>query len=178
MAGIRPQRNAPAKLRREELQALWSDLAGNDGVKVHRAVWALAGDSARSVPLLGERVRPVVAVDPKVTDRLLADLGSSRFAVREKAARELEDLGEAAHPALRTVLAGSPALEVRRRVERLLERPPAPPPAASRAVEVLEHAGTPEARELLQRLARGLPDAGLTREARASLARLTKRSPR
>jgi WD40 repeat protein len=178
VSGIRRQRHGPAELGREELQALWSDLAGNDWAKVHRAVWALADDPARSVPLLGERVRPVVAADAKVTNRLIADLGSSRFAVREKAARELESLGEAAHPALRAVLAGSPALEVRRRVERLLERPPAAPPAASRTVEVLEHAGTPEARELLRRLARGLPDAGLTKEARASLARLTKRSPR
>src|SRR5207302_1795978 len=100
-----------------------------------------------------------------VTDRLLAELGSSRFAVREKAARELENLAEAAYPALRAVLAGSPALEVRRRVERLLERPLAVAPAAARAVEVLEHAGTPEAREQLRRLAHGLPDAGLTREA-------------
>ena len=133
---------------------------------------------ARSVPLLGQHMRPVGAADAKVTDRLIADLGSSRFAVREKAARELENLREAAYPALRAVLAGSPVLEVRRRVERLLERPPAATPAVSRAVEVLEHSGTPEARELLQRLARGLPDAGLTKEARDSLARLTKRSRR
>jgi WD40 repeat protein len=168
----------PAKLRREELPALWSDLASNDGGKAHRAVWALLGDPARGVPLLAERVRPVVVVDAKVTDRLIADLGSSRFAVREKAARELENLAEAAHPALRRVLAGSPVLEIRRRVERLLERPFAIPPAVSRVIEILEHAGTPEARELLQRLAGGLPEAGLTREARASLARLTKPLPR
>lgn len=172
------KRHAPAELRPEQLQAPWSDLAGDDGVKAHRAVWALADDPARSVPLLGKHVRPVVAVDAKVTDRLLADLGSSRFAVREKAARELEDLAEAAHPALRAVLAGSPTLEVRRRMERLLERPVTGPPSALRAVEVLEHAGTPEARELLRRLAKGLPDAGLTREALASLARLTNHSPR
>src|SRR5262249_21378513 len=150
----------------EELQALWSDLAGNDGAKVHRAVWALAGDPARGVPLLAEGVGPVVAADAKGTGRLIAELGSRRFSGREKGARELEDLGEAAHPALRAVLAGSPALEIRRRVERLLERPPGVRPAASRAIEVLEHSGTPEARELLRRLAQGLPDAGLTREAR------------
>src|SRR5439155_1494074 len=63
VAGIRPPRHAPAELRREELQSLWSDLAGDDGAKVHRAVWALADDPVRSVPLLGERVRPVVAAD-------------------------------------------------------------------------------------------------------------------
>jgi hypothetical protein len=41
-----------------------------------------------------------------------------------------------------------------------------------RAVEVLERAGTPEARQLLAALAGGAPGALLTREAAASLQRL------
>ena len=45
---------------------------------------------------------------------------------------------------------------------------------ALRAVEALEHAGTAKARSLLQDLARGAPEARLTREARAALARLAK----
>ena len=46
---------------------------------------------------------------------------------------------------------------------------------ALRAVEVLEKVGTPEARQVLEDLARGDPAAALTREARASLDRLGKR---
>ncbi len=42
---------------------------------------------------------------------------------------------------------------------------------AFRAVEVLEHLGTPEAREMLQTLANGAPDALVTRSARAALER-------
>lgn len=175
---LRRPRGEIKELRQEELKALAADLAGKDGGKVHRAVRALAADPVRSVPFLGRRLRPAVAVDPKVTARLIADLGGNRFAVREKAAQELEQLAEAAHPALRAVLAGSPALEVRRRVERLLEHPCALPVPVLRSLEILEHAGTPEARDLLRRLADGLPDASLTKEARASLARLSRRSAR
>jgi hypothetical protein len=43
-----------------------------------------------------------------------------------------------------------------------------------RAVEVLERIGTPEAREVLQTLANGVPDVTFTREAQAALKRLQK----
>jgi RNA polymerase sigma factor (sigma-70 family) len=45
---------------------------------------------------------------------------------------------------------------------------------ALRAVEALERAGTNEARQLLDKLARGAPQARLTREAKTALARLAK----
>ena len=46
-----------------------------------------------------------------------------------------------------------------------------------RAIEVLEYAGTPEAREVLEKLAGGGPQALRTRQSRASLDRLARRSP-
>jgi len=73
-------------------------------------------------------------------------------------------------------LRGNPSAEVRRRVEHLLKgRDPAAIPTsqlrAVRAVEVLEQMRTAEAMELLKELAKGDPDAWLTREAKAALAR-------
>jgi hypothetical protein len=44
-----------------------------------------------------------------------------------------------------------------------------------RAAEVLEHCGTPAARQLLRALAGGAPAARLTREARVALQRLARR---
>jgi hypothetical protein len=44
-----------------------------------------------------------------------------------------------------------------------------------RALQVVESVGTPEARQLLESLAKGAPDARLTREAQASLRRLARR---
>ncbi len=46
----------------------------------------------------------------------------------------------------------------------------------ARALEVLEGLGTPEAKKLLEELAKGAADAALTREAKASLERLAQRS--
>jgi hypothetical protein len=77
-------------------------------------------------------------------------------------------------------LAGKPTLEARRRLEKLLDHLDAPVADADRlralrAVEALEHIGTPPAVHLLQTLARGDPDARLTREARAARERLSRR---
>jgi hypothetical protein len=45
-----------------------------------------------------------------------------------------------------------------------------------RAVEVLERIGDAEARRLLEALARGEPEARLTKEARAAAERLARRA--
>lgn len=69
--------------------------------------------------------------------------------------------------------------EARRRVEALLARPRqlrnSEVLRSFRALEVLDQIGTPEAQAVLQELAEGAPEAHLTREARASLARLAGR---
>jgi hypothetical protein len=98
-----------------------------------------------------------------------------RFSVRAR----LQDT--AVLPILRKVLADEPYPETRRRVERLLAAlaEPALSPkrlAALRGLEVLERSGTAEARALLKQLAEGLPDAQLTRDAKASLKRMTRSS--
>ena len=98
------------------------------------------------------------------------------FAVRERATRELEGVTELAVPALHAALEKNPSAELRRRAERLLERLTEAPRdqwPVLRAIEVLERAGTPQARRVLEGLAEGAPKARLTREAKASLERLT-----
>ena len=101
--------------------------------------------------------------------------------MREKAREELEKLGDLAEPALRQTLANDPSLEIRKRVQAIVERlggPVTQPELvqALRAVAVLEDIGTPEARRLLEELAKGAPEARLTRESRASLRWLDSRS--
>src|SRR5207249_2756858 len=133
----------------------------------------------QGVPFIKERLRPVAAVDPKQTTQLLADLDSNRFAARLKAANALEALGELAEPALRQALSNKPSLEMRQRLEGLLKELEAPISSGAlrvvRAVEILELAGTVEARQLLATLAKGERTARITREAHDSLERLTKR---
>jgi len=84
---------------------------------------------------------------------------------------------------MRKTLDGRPALETRRRLEQLIENqvrerwsPSAEWLRIGRALEVLEHIGSPEARQVLQALAEGAPGAMLTREAKAALERLARHS--
>jgi DNA-binding beta-propeller fold protein YncE len=166
-----------------ELEALWADLSGPDAVKAYRATWKLAAAPERSVPFLCSRLRPVAGLTPRQRERAavwVRDLDHDRFRVREAATRGLAGFGEAVIAVLRQSLADAPPPEARRRAEQLLEVLTEPALSAGRlaelrGLEVLEHAGTPEARALLERLASGLPDARLTRDAEASLGRLGHR---
>jgi hypothetical protein len=121
-------------------------------------------------------------VDPARLRRLIAELDDDDFAARESATKELGRLDVLAESALRAALEGDVPQERRRRVEKLLEQLRGPITTteirqAVRAVAVLEHIGTPEARQLLRKLTEGAPDARLTREAKAALERLAKHQP-
>jgi WD40 repeat protein/LmbE family N-acetylglucosaminyl deacetylase len=166
------------------MEAAWADLANPDAAAGYRAMRKLAAAPALAVPLLAKNVRPAGGkpADAREMARLVAELDDDRFEVREKAAHDLEALGKAAVPALRTALADRPSAEVRRRVRPMLERLEAPGVPAElvrpfRAVEVLEWVGTAEARQALERLAGGQAEAPLTEQARAALRRLGATAP-
>jgi hypothetical protein len=177
-ATARPQ---PRHLQPNELQAFWTDLASDDAGKAYQATWAFVDAPAQAVPFLREHLPPAASVAPKVVAQLIVDLDSERFPVREKAAQELERLGDAAAPPMRRVLAGQPTLELRRRVEHLLAQVDGPVVTPERVrslrgVEVLEQIGTADAKQVLETLSKGASQARLTQEATATLQRLAKRS--
>jgi len=92
----------------------------------------------------------------------------------------LEDQGIRAEAVLRQAVASRPSLEVRRRLEELLARLEGATPSLEslrmlRSVEALEYIGTKAARQVLETLARGAPDARLSREAIAAVERLARR---
>jgi HEAT repeat protein len=139
-------------------------------------MWQLAADPEGTITLLRERLRPVARPEPGRVARLLAALDSEKFAERERATRELETLEETAAVELRQTLARKPSLEIRRRVEALLERlnhlPTRAQLQALRAIETLERIGTPEAKQVLKTLTEGAPEARTTEEAKRTLRRL------
>src|SRR5262249_28458496 len=155
----------------KELTALWEDLGGADAARAYRAVRVLAAGAGQAVPFLRQRLRPTPDEQLQRIARLVKELDSERFAVRRQAGDALRQLGRAAEPALRHALEKNPSLEMRKRVEELLEKLDGPALASEalrdwRALQVLEATGT-AARQVFEALARGRPEDWLTREAQA-----------
>src|SRR5262249_1514619 len=125
------------------------------------------------------RVKPAVKPSDDQLKAWLNDLASPVFKTREAAQQKIARAGELAEPAMRRALESRADLEVQRRLTDLLDRIPRPEtrPAQLRdlpAVEVLEHLHSADARRLLGELAKGAPEARLTREAKAALTRVSK----
>lgn len=174
-----PVGGPPATVTEATLPARWAELGGSDAVRAFQAAWDLAAAPERTVPFLRTRVRPAQPVGQRRLAELIAELDDDSFEIRERASHELAVLGPLAEAALRQALARPASLEVRRRLEHLLDvMDPGRNPEQvrlSRAIAALEHAGTPDARALLESLTRGSPEAAITQEAKTSLVRLTRR---
>jgi dipeptidyl aminopeptidase/acylaminoacyl peptidase len=175
------RKNEPARYTRlsaRDLETSWDTLAAEDASKAYQAIQRLVEAGPQAIAEIRERLRPTLEPNAE-TRNLIALLDSEQFAVRQQARMELEKQGERAEAALRQKLKGElPSLEVRRQIEQLLAQIPLSSMSlrALRAVEVLELIGTPDARAMLETLAKGAEGARLTREAKASLDRLNKRA--
>src|SRR5262249_27516158 len=82
---IRPPRVAVSV----SLEKAWSDLAAREADVSFRSEGKFLAASAETVKTFAEKVKPVEALDPKRIRRLLADLDSEVFAVREAASKAL-----------------------------------------------------------------------------------------
>jgi RNA polymerase sigma factor (sigma-70 family) len=162
-----------------QLNRWWADLAGEDARRAYGAVCGLAAGPPHALRLFRDRLRPTTEAPPAKLRPLIAELDSPQFERREAARRQLTAFGEAAAPALRAALQAGPSAEQRRRIEQILGALRGPPPSGAlrhlRAVEVLERIGSAEAHEVLAKLANGVPEARLTREAKATLERMARR---
>jgi RNA polymerase sigma factor (sigma-70 family) len=169
-----------AALTQAQLDQAWDDL-GQDGTKAHRAIWTLIAAPKQVVPFLKKQLRPV-EFDAKKLAQWIAELNHEKFQVRAKAQAEIEKLEILAEKALRHALAQKPALEFRQRLEKLITRLETQSPAKSwlrtlRSLEVLEQIGSAEARQVLETMAKGAPEAELTQDAKAALVRLHTSAP-
>jgi WD40 repeat protein len=163
----------------EQILKLWTDLASADAQRAFDAQGELAAIPKETVPFLRERLKPVPHLDPARLAQWTKDLESNDFPVRQKAAKELEKLGELAEPVVREALRKPGSLERRQRLDllvRQLKKNPLTPRQIRelRAVEVVEKIGSAEARIILETLSKGAPEARLTRDARDALERMAK----
>jgi WD40 repeat protein len=168
----------PARLTAEDLQALWGDLAA-EAVKADRAIWLLARAPRQSLPFLEARLKPVAPPDMQIVAKLLRELDSDQFANRDRADKALEKMGEAVEGALREALDRNPTLEVRLRLERILNQDKEGKEVIRRlrATETVEHIGTSQARELLGSIAKGTPNPRVAKAAAAARRRITTQTP-
>jgi WD40 repeat protein len=162
---------------KDKLPAAWSALGEGDAATAYEAICRLASNPVEAVPFLAERVKPAERPDTSRVTKLIADLDSDDFDVREKAQKELEKLGELAVGPAREALKGHISAEQRRALEDLVKGAAAPTASAeqlqvARALEALEIARTPEAVKLLKQIAGGAPDTLTTQLAHAALERL------
>lgn len=175
---------APAELDDSRFKALWAALAGEDAAEAYRTIWTLAASPRQALPFLRDRLREraktLAPPDPAQIAKLIADLDSNRFAVRERATKDLERMGSVVEPAVRAMLRNPPSPEARWRGERTLvgiqQAVPTPDRVqAARAIEALEQIGGAEARIALESL-KDPQDAWLAREVNDSLRRMTRKA--
>ena len=110
------------KLGPEGLKKACADLAGADAPRALRRAGRSPAAPEEALPNLKEWLRTARPADAPRMHQLLADLDSDQFEVKDKAQGELVELGDLAEPSLRQALLNKPTLEVRKRVEAVLER--------------------------------------------------------
>jgi hypothetical protein len=130
------------------VQARWEDLIAKDAGKVARALLALCATPTEAVAFIQQLPTNAKKDEPAVL-AIIGDLASPSFEKRTQAMKELEKLGAVAEPILRRQL-DRVDLEVRLRMQRLLERYEAETTIQRRVVLLLDHIGTAEARALVE----------------------------
>ncbi len=160
-----------------EIDGFWEDLGGNDPISAYRAVWRLAESPEETVRFVTKALGPPIKLAPRKVAALVEALDDDEFDVRDRASKDLAQLGREAEPLLRATLERDVSPEVLRRVEALLGKLRLGEGLGRRlrwlrALEVLEQIGTPEARRVVESLAEGTNEAPcVTLEARSVLER-------
>jgi WD40 repeat protein len=163
-----------------ELAAWWADLASDDAGRAHAAVWRLA-EAPAAAAHIRKRLRPASAEEIKKIGKLIEELDSDTFAVRDKATKQLEALGGDIATVLQEALSRKQPLEVKQRLERLLKQARKKGLSSEalrswRAIQALELNASSEARRVLTDLSDGAAHAERTQQAKAALTRLSRKT--
>jgi WD40 repeat protein len=155
---LRGKLPAPAKLGPKDLEALWDSLAERDAAKAYRARNTLLAGATESLPWLRKKVEAFPAApDPANLSRLVKDLDAESSEDRLNAVDALLELGAWEGPAVRKALAfdktSAKAGRLAAEIVRRLDEPSAQWLRQIRTLELLEQIGTPESRQVLEKLA-------------------------
>lgn len=164
-------------LSEAQLKAVFADMAAADPGKALQACAVLYGSKQALTFLKANLKFETVKADTAAIAKLVKDLDSDEFDTREKAEQALEKLGMAALTALQAALdSKDTSMEVKMRAKRLVEKfkDNSPMLQAQRGVEVLIALNTPEAKELLEALAKGAENDLVVPVAKKALERIKK----
>ncbi|HKB06013.1 MAG TPA: PQQ-binding-like beta-propeller repeat protein [Gemmataceae bacterium] len=161
----------------------WETLDSLDADVAYRSTGTLLAHPGRAVTVIRDGYRGTADEQVKIR-RWIAELDHDEFRVREAARRSLLKAGLRSAAALNDTGRKKMGVEGETRVRLILEalesqgvRIPesglfGEPLRGVRGVRVLESIGGNEARSVLEEVAKGTPEARLTREAKAALATL------
>lgn len=191
-------------LSAEQLGVAWGGWASTNEFARAYCGKALAARPAQVVESATSTVGPVPADARERVEDILKRLDDDSPDVRDKASAEVRGVAVEFQPLLSSVLKAAPVGEVRNRLTAVLNEvegakpsgnqvaeqrrwavnqaaglptsAPLPPKLAEglRALALLEHIGSAEAKKVLERVAAGAAGARLTEEASAALKRLGK----
>lgn len=158
------------------LELRWEELSSADAVSAYKAVWALTAVPEEAMKRAQRCLRnrpPTARIQQAITD-----LGARQFSARKRALTVLAALDERARPALEAALTTKPELDVRLRIEGLLEKinDPLNPERLrnARLIEVLEHIGNRQACEILKTITDDNLGPTAARDAAVTLQRLSR----
>ena len=176
------KRLPPAKFdpKAVDFDKAWKALDDDDAATAYAEMVQLLRAGDESVAFLKARLQPGNApVAAEHIAKQIAALGSTQFAVRQKATEELVKAGRWASADLRRALKAPIDLETRQRIKLLLQRlQPAKSPdrvRVLRAIETLESIATPAARKALAGLTENTPENWIVEEMEIAIQRIDAR---
>ncbi len=175
----KPDLGKELKAGPSELASWWADLASANNSNANQAMRRFVLLPDKTVAFLKERLPP--ATMPDGAAKLIGQLDDDDPKTREMATQHLMRAGLTARPDLEKALRDSPSAEKKRRITDILAAIPKDSRAEEvqglRAIDVLEHIGSEDAKVLLTKLQGGVADAPLTLAAKAALVRIKDAAP-
>jgi RNA polymerase sigma factor (sigma-70 family) len=178
---VAPPRPEATALSEADRRRCWDALAAADDTAAYRALGKLASDPVGTVGYIKANLKPPRAPSDAEIDRLIERLDAPDFAERDAASKELHRFGTLAIARVHDRLRQIASLEVRRRLEALLQehewrgRLTGSRLRERRAIELLETIGTPSALAVLNAVAESC-NTPLARDAAWAVKRLRARS--
>ncbi len=147
-------------------------------------MWALARAGESSLPFIKEHLQlPDEKVIRQQIERAISNLDAPRYTVREKASKDLEEIGSTSLPYLHLALPhATKNLELQTRLAKLIEKLQKSGYVRNESqwrtlqvIRILEQSDPKSAQPLLEKIALAKLSAGLSEEAQAVLERKAKR---